>query len=126
MLRRSCCRWDKRGAGNDDDDNSEDNSDGDDYVETGGRLRCSRSAAPVRVSTNTGGVAAELLQMQSSATISTIRDCRLGAPCGSRPTICPSNTQIRSAKLLSVLRNRWMPNHRKKPATATLTARSDR
>jgi hypothetical protein len=37
-----------------------------------------------------------------------------------------SDTQIRSAKLLSVLRNRWIPNHRKKQATITLTARSDR
>jgi hypothetical protein len=85
-------------AGNYDDDNS----DRDDYVETGGRLRCGRHLPlrPVRDSTNTGGFAVELLQMQSSATIDTIHDCRLGDPCGSRRIICQALFQVvRSDKI---------------------------
>jgi len=76
---------------------SEDDSDGDDYDETGEaeatddynseqaemadrRRRCGRPPRSFPPSTNTGPVGEDLLQMQPSATIDAIHDCRPGKP----------------------------------------------
>ena len=49
---------------------------------TAARMRPILAAAPVNVSTNTGVVAADLLQEQLAVTIGSIHDCRLGNTTG--------------------------------------------
>jgi len=76
--------------------------------------RCSRAnptrpkstVAPGGSSTNTGAVAADLLQVQPSATIDAIHDCKLGKPAAS-PRMMPVVTEFdrRRGEIASFPRN---------------------